>query len=80
MEETNTPGAVSVSKQDNIADESANDWIVPAAVGIVAVAILAIIVVVLVRRRKAAAAVGEPAAGKAEVTPEEGKAPTDADE
>lgn len=69
-----------MSKQDNIADESANDWIVPAAVGIVAVAILAIIVVVLVRRRKAAAAVGEPAAGKAEVTPEEGKAPTDADE
>ena len=80
LEETNTPGAVSVSKQDNIADESANDWIVQAAVGIVAVAILAIIVVVLVRRRKAAAAVGEPAAGKAEVTPEEGKAPTDADE
>lgn len=80
LEETNTPGAVSVSKQDNIADERANGWIVPAAVGIVAVAILAIIAVVLVRRRKAAATIGEPVTGEAEVTPEEGKAPADADE
>lgn len=80
LEETNTPGAVSVSKQDNIADEGTNGWIVPVAVGIVVVAILAIIAVVLVRRRKAAATIGEPVTGEAEVTPEEGKAPADADE
>ncbi len=54
VEETNTPGAVSVNKQDNIADEGSNGWIVPVAVGIVVVAAAVVVVVVLVRRRKRA--------------------------
>lgn len=80
LAETNTPGAVSVSKQDNIADEGANGWIVPAAAGVVAVAALAVAAAVIVRRRKAAVAAGGPAAGDAGAMPEAGEAPADADE
>ncbi|WP_147272962.1 hypothetical protein [Gordonibacter sp. 28C] len=54
VEETNTPGAISVNKQDSIADEGSNGWIVPVAVGIVVVAAAAVVAVVLVRRRKRA--------------------------
>ena len=54
VEETNTPGAIAVDKQDTIAEEALPGWVVPAVVVAVIVIAAAIAGTVIARRRKAA--------------------------
>lgn len=60
LQETNTPGAkkqsVSDDSNDSIAsDEGVGAWLVPAAAGVVALAVVALVAVLVVRKKKRAA-------------------------
>lgn len=72
VEETNTPGAIAVDKQDSIAADVMPAWVVPAVAGTVIVVVLAAAGIAVARRRaKGAKAEAEPAGADAPKAAEE---------
>lgn len=55
VEETNTPGAIAVDKQNSIGQDAMPGWVVPAVAGGAALVAVAVCAVAVARRRKAAA-------------------------